>query len=340
MKEKYSTKTNLAEHQFRQSTSHIISKYSIIGDKSNVLIMQGYKHDSDRPVFVKYLKGPSGSDRAKSEFNALKCYHAGMSNHTSLSVPQPYGIFLDGHGGAAIICEWTNLQRGELWFKLGMPLEFFRRHGIRQSAAWLRLYHEIGGTEIKRLDQSLDFNMLVSDFSSVARQSITLQSNKIIYPEQKEILIEKLSFAAKEKVIHSKLHGDFTPANIFLGPRQAVGFDFTAENTGPILLDIGKFLSALIWYGHLGIGGRQGHKFLKDSRVFLQAYTGGANRHSDLVVCLFHIRSLVERAQQLSSQFETASSKKLRRAHKNFSMVVEVLGHLLLTLQKKPTQFH
>ena len=182
--------------------------------------------------------------------------------------------------------------------------------------------------------------MLVSDFSSVASQSITLQSNKIIYPEQKEILIEKLSFAAKEKVIHSKLHGDFTPANIFLGPGRAVGFDFTAENTGPILLDIGRFLSTLIWYGHLGIGRRQGHKFLKDSRVFLQAYTGGANRHSDLVVCLFHIRSLVARAQQLSSKFETASSKKLRRAHRNFSMVAEVLGHLLLTLPKQPTQFH
>lgn len=337
MNAKYRSTTSLAEYQFRQSTSHIISEYSILHDKNHVLIIRGHKHNCDRPVFVKYFKGPSGSDRARSEFKALKCYYARMLNNSSLSVPQPYSIFLDGHGGATIICEWTSFPRGDSWFKIAMPLEFLRHYGIRQCAAWLRLYHEIGGTEMKRLDQSLDFNMLVSDFSSVASQSITLQSKKILGHELKEILLEKLSLGVKETVIHSTLHGDFTPSNIFLGPRQVVGFDFTARNTGSVLLDIGKFLSALVWYGHLGTGGRQGQKFLKDSRVFLKTYTGGGNHHSDLVVYLFLIRSLVTRAQLITSQFETASSRKLRTAHKNFAMLAEVISYLLLTLQKQPT---
>lgn len=322
------------EERFKQSTRHIIAKYSVLQNKRNCIIIRGRRHGSDAFVFVKYYKGLPGAvvDKAQAEFSALKRYHSEMSDFPSSSVPAPYAIVLDGYGGAAIICEWINLWRGDVWFKLGMPVEFIRRHGLRQSALWLRRFHEIGGNEIKPLDGSLDVDQLASDYVEFANLCRALRCKQELPLHQRDILLAALSIGAGRKVLHSKLHGDFTPANIFLAPGLGVGFDFTATKSGPVLRDIGKFLSALVWYGHFGLGGGRGKKFLKDSEVFLKAYPVDSSMHDELVENIFYIHSLLDYAQRASAQLASAPEEKRKCARANIGMIADVVSHLMARL--------
>ena len=322
------------EARFRQSTQHIIAKYSVLQNKLDRVIIRGRRYGSGATVFIKYYTGSRGPvvDKVQAEFFALQRYHSAMSDNPSSSVPAPYDFVPDGYGGATIICEWINLWRGDAWFKLGMPFESIRRHGLRQSAAWLGRFHKIGGNEIRPLEGSLDVHKLASDYVEFGNLYGALSCNQDLLLRQKEILLAVLTSSAGKNVLHSKLHGDFTPANIFLAPGREVGFDFAAPKFGPVLLDMGKFLSALIWYGHFGIGGKRGEKFLKDGEIFLQAYPGEYQVHDELVVNIFYIRSLLNYARPLSAQLISAPEKKTKRGLANIRMIAEVLSHVLSRL--------
>lgn len=227
-----------------------IHSYSIIHKwKNNAVVSLKASHENGTPVFVKcFLNEAHGYANAVNYYEKLSHYHKALGGALQLSCPKPIDLNVKKHVGGAIVSEWIAMPRGDAYFKLTMPCEPLRKAGLKQAARWLAAFHTAGMTFNPRPNGSSPARALIAD-SPAGNQN-----------EHGDHLIKR------------RLHGDFSPSNIFMNLRNAVGFDFVAEE-GPTSLDIAKFVTATAWYGSARVLTTYGKRFERDLGYFADCYS-------------------------------------------------------------------
>ena len=321
-----STEAQFSEDDFVRLTGEAVKRFSIFYRHGNTTCLKGWT-DTNDPLFIKYFRGGDGGMNAAAEYQALTKYYDGMKDSQTCKCQKPLGLFQDDTIGGAILSEWTTARRGDRYFKLFMPFGFLRRRGIVGAADWLSTFHNVSGLSQSPLIQCVDLDRLMEDLSLVsAAQYFAGEKAKL----QKKVAEfgAQLHDAKSEPVLCSKMHGDFTPANLFITRKEVIGFDFTAKSTGPVLLDIGKFLTTLIWYGYFDLRKAPGEKFLDDVTLFMSAYSKRVAIDPPEIRRIFLVKALVDLARRLETEAKAGGAKKATKK-KHRARVLGVLGHVL-----------
>jgi hypothetical protein len=320
-----STEAQFLTDDFARLTGEAVKRPSIFYRHGNITCLKGWT-DANQPLFIKYFRGGDGGVNAAAEYQALTKYADGMKDSKTCRCQKPLGLFRDDTIGGAILYEWTTARRGDRYFKLFMPFGFLRRKGIAGSAEWLSTFHRVSGLYHTPLMQCLDIDRLTEDLSLVAAQYSVSEKSRL--GQKVADFGAMLRGASSEPVLCSKMHGDFTPANLFITRKEVIGFDFTANATGPVLLDTGKFLTTLIWYGYFDLTKAPGEKFLEDASVFMSAYSKRVDLDAPEIRRIFLIKALVDQARRLETEAKAGGAKKATKT-KHLARVRGVLNHVL-----------
>jgi hypothetical protein len=306
-------------------TGDTIRRVSIFRDTGRIISMKGW-NTNNQPLFVKFFPGPQGGAAARDEYDALLRYHDSMRGHGTCKCQKPIGIFRDDEFGSVLLFEWTTARRGDRYFKLFVPFGFLRRRGIASTAEWLSTFHQIGGISYAPLQDCLDGDRLVSDLTALAALAPNLTKLGHSAVQDFAQLVER---NASTPVTCAKIHADFLPINIFITGKEVIGFDFTAHTTGPVLVDIARFLTALIWYGSLDLTKSQGEKFLADVGVFMDSYSRQVAADTPDIQKIFYVKALVDSARGLHEAAQMGSARKRMTKRKHLRMMTQVLAHVL-----------
>jgi hypothetical protein len=306
-------------------TGDTIRRVSIFRDTGRIISMKGWS-TSDQPLFVKYFPGRQGGAAARAEYDALLRYHEQMRGNSTCKCQKPIGIFRNDDFGSVLLFEWTTSRRGDRYFKLFMPFAFLRRRGIASTAEWLSTFHQIGGISCAPLKEHLDGDRLVADLTALAAVAPDLTKLGRSAIQEFAKMVER---NASAPVTCAKIHADFLPINIFITRKEVIGFDFTAHATGPVLVDIARFLTSLIWYGSLDLTKNRGEKFLADVQVFMNGYSRQVAADSWDIQKIFFLKALADSARGLYEAAQTGSARKRVTKRKHLRMMTQVLAHTL-----------
>jgi hypothetical protein len=304
------------EDDFIRLTGEIVRRFSVFHRHGDVACIKGWTA-KDEPLFIKFFFGSRALSDANAEYQALARYSESMKDAKGCRCPRPVAFLQNDGIGGAILCEWTAARRGDRYFKLFMPFGFLRRKGITGVAEWLGTFHAASGVTERPLDEVLDRAGLMAELAALLGEGRELAAFKAM-----------LAANAAGPVRCARLHGDFTPSNLFITRSEVIGFDFTAEASGPALLDAGKFLTALIWYGYFDLTKTPGQKFREDSRLFLSAHASRAGADAPEVTKAFLVKALVDLAQKLQLDMETGVKRKATK-QKHLAIIRKVLQHTL-----------
>jgi hypothetical protein len=312
------------EDAIARLTGDTIKRVSIFRDTGRIISMKGWS-TTNQPHFIKFFPGSQGAAAARAEYDALLRYHDSMRGNGTCTCQKPIGIFRDDFG-SALLFEWTTARRGDRYFKLFVPFGFLRRRGLVGTAEWLSTFHRIGGISYSPLKDRLDGERLVADLQVLA-DAVSCRKK----PGRREIqqFAQLVRRNADTPVTCAKIHADFLPINIFITRKEVIGFDFTADATGPVLVDIARFLTVLIWYGTLDLTKTRGEKFLADVRVFMDRYSRQVTPDAADVQTIFHVQALVDSARGLHQAEQSASGGKRMTKRKHLRMMMQVLTHVL-----------
>lgn len=281
---------------------------------------------SGAPVFVKYFTGGNGARKASNEFTALLKYHNAMPRELGFSCPTPLDCWLDTNWGGAYVLEWINDRRGDSYFKTYMPFEFIRKDGIRRSAEWISLFHSIGGLRSVPVRNVLDVE---SSFDEVERTILGDRKLLAAHPLNSKLseFRQRLMNLGSQTVTTTLIHGDFTPANIFITKTGVIGFDFTATSIRPAAVDIASFLAPLLWYGSSRILKSKGDQFRADLDLFLKHYARHSSVDTFEVIMLFCLVELMRRGHTLKQQAASATYWKRWSRLNHMRMIRKIVLH-------------
>lgn len=306
-------------------TGDTVRRVSIFRDTGDIISMKGWG-TSDQPLFVKFFPGREGGPAARAEYDALLRYHDRMRGNNACGCQKPIGIFRDENFGSALLFEWTTARRGDRYFKLFVPFAFLRRRGIAATAVWLSTFHQIGGLSYEPLRNCLDGDRLIKDLEGLAELA---PSEKPLSHAALQDFAQLVERNGSTPVTSAKIHADFLPMNVFITRKEVIGFDFTANQTGPVLIDIARFLTTLVWYGSFDPMRNRGEKFLADVRVFMEAYSRQVGPDSPEIQKIFYIRALMDSVHRLHEGAQTASARKRMTKRKHLRIMAQVLSHVL-----------
>jgi len=266
------------------------------------------KLPSGEPVFVKYFSGQNGAEEAEKGFGAISKYYSAMPRSLGYTCARPIDCWTDTRLGGAYLLEWIEGRRGDDYFKSFSPFESLRTEGIRRSAEWLGIFHSIGSVGSATLQDFLDLDSVAIEITRSTFDNGSKSKTSSILSVL--LLQERITGLKEAKVSITRVHGDFTPANLFINRDKLVGFDFTADVVAPAMTDVASFLLPLLWYGSLKDLGGKGKRFRSDLELFLNSYTKYSPAPSLDVSILFCLIELMRRQQILKKQIAEVGLRK------------------------------
>ena len=315
------------EESFSQLATGKLSKYSSFKASRNVVCLRA-NTSSGNKVFVKYFTGATGAGEATKVFHAASRYYNAMPRDLGYSCPRPLDCWTDESLGGAYISEWIDDRRGDSYFKTYMPIELARRHGIRRSAEWLGIFHTIGGFKPAPIGKVVNTQAVCSALEQmIVGERNTLRANSSL-ENQLFDLKQKILRLDKVNATMTRIHGDFTPANLFINKARIVGFDFTAESVSPAATDIAAFLSPLLWYGSIKFLFNKGAQFSSDLDLFLKHYTRYNSADNFDAIVLFSLAELIRRLDVLEKQYIRANTRKRWSKSLHSRIVSKALRHV------------
>ncbi len=299
--------------------------------RDGTLLIKCHERRQNAPVFIKYYNFCGGAIEAQREYDALRSYSA-VSGNGKVGVPQPIGIFRDSASGAMVASEWVNCPMALTWLNIGSVVPSVRTRVLRDTARWLRWFHDAAPSHDRSLEDSLDLEQLCADLELIAERGSQLLPRHKFRPCRKAIL-DKAAVKIPN-VTHARLHGDLWLKNVLLSPSRTIGLDFATGSIGPIFTDIGKFLShaaILEIYGSLGSVSR---RFFDGASTFIDAYSNGERDGADTALLLFNSRALVDRANEQMGRATSQSTIKRMRRLREAECVLHILGDLMRQLAR------
>ncbi|MEM9761489.1 MAG: phosphotransferase [Pseudomonadota bacterium] len=316
-----------SEAQFREASAHVLESWQVFDRRPEAVAMKA-RSRTFGDVFVKYYPQPGGAERVATEFEALRHYSDAMRDVDGFGVLRPITTIEDKSGGGALVAEWIRLHRGDRWFKLSMPFNFARRHGIRRVAKWLQLFHTVGQTEPAAVTEALDRERLLTEFEVIMSAYRGSAHPSLDVSRKLDLLSESVDRVSGESVPCSRLHADFMPQNTFISRNQVVGFDFEATDRGPVLRDIGNFASNTLWMSYSSMSWRQIRIFKEDTELFLESYFAGLKVNPALLR-LFMIEAMVKKATGVRKKGMNTTQMKRWTAQRHLNTLGAALDHFV-----------
>lgn len=239
--------------------------------------------------------------QARYYLDALEHCHARRDEAAGLSVPEPYGAA----GEQGLLCEWIDASRASDLI-LSRPFGLRRRAIIRRSAQWLRWFHECRPALERPFDPAPMFNAI----------------ERVCTAEQRDGLLNHAlatlgQLPGSPTLLHGKVHGDFTPSNLFIDGPRTLGFDFTARSTAPLALDACRYLTYLSIYRWWAPSARDLRRWgcsAADRTVFVEAYGGPLALLPQREFLQLQLFELVRRYASLLALRARAEERSWRRA--------------------------
>ncbi|HUE45167.1 MAG TPA: hypothetical protein VMO81_02840 [Aestuariivirgaceae bacterium] len=186
------------------------------------------------PLAVKVYCTASPDALPARQLRVLRQYHDAMAGRPDLTVPTPWAA-LPKH--RALMMEWIDAPRVD---KL-LNRAFGRTERSRIMAAagrWLRHFHDQGKRDARRLG---DLDLLRPLDTLMGKSGVATVADPA-FRATHATLQDCLRDLSDVPIALVTAHGDFAPANLFLGDDRAVGFDFKAHKARPVARDIMHFL--------------------------------------------------------------------------------------------------
>lgn len=300
------------------------SKVSQKGE-GRLVFFKCYEINSNKAIFIKYHRHANGMAQARAEFDALCTYFSASDQRWG--VPRPVGVFSDSAGGGLVAAEWVNLPMAATWLKVAGVVPYIRDFVIHRSAEWLRWFHSVKWAQPISLKDAVDLDRIVEDIAQVIKHGEQLKCSGLRY-FSRAVLVSAVR--KHDVVLHqARLHGDFWQKNILLNPWQAIGVDLGNSVTGPVLLDISKFVSHLAVQSRVRTLANSRKCILADSAAFMETYSKGEYAGGNLALLLFNIRALLDLALDLAARIEHQPPNKKTRRYKEFRGAFLALRTLL-----------
>lgn len=184
-----------------------------------------------------YRKDAVGKMLAKSiHKQSLRFSRAGTAE---FAVPEPVMFIQDEN---TLAMEYINAPLAGSLLRKGFHSKQTRESITRKSAGWLRWFHGQSELGSEPFDAARFNRRLAKTLEKVSTQNPTALSRD-------PFLNTCVEFAGKiatgmDGVLmpHARVHGDFTPFNLFAHGDKTIGFDYQVKHRQPISHDICRFL--------------------------------------------------------------------------------------------------
>jgi hypothetical protein len=168
------------------------------------------------------------------QLRVLRQYHDAMAGQPGLTVPAPWAA-LPKH--RALIMEWIDAPRADkLLARAATRPE--RDRIMAAAGCWLRHFHDQGAQDVRPLG---DLDLLRPLHTLMGRDGGATAPDpafRTAYVTLQDCARE----LGETEIALVTVHGDFSPANLFLGDDRTIGFDFKANKVRPAARDIMHFL--------------------------------------------------------------------------------------------------
>jgi Ser/Thr protein kinase RdoA (MazF antagonist) len=235
------------------------------------------------PFAVKvYRPGAAMALRLREHVEAMERLHARMASVPELTVPRPHGAVPEHR---AVIMEWLNEPLMRSLLKSACTLPGRRRQLIRRAGRWLAHFHR----HSEPIDRPFSAQSLVEPVVKLAKGSTTADP---MFARSLAILKAVAPTLEGTPAAHAKVHRDFTPFNLFVGPERTVGIDVFGLVRDCVAADLSRFLV------HLGIFRRRLDRLrqpaptgntLADYEAFLGGYESGDQAATGKLLLFAHL---------------------------------------------------
>lgn len=170
----------------------------------------------------------------RRQMRVMRQYRDSMAGRPDLTVPRPWAA-LPKH--RALMMEWIDAPRADKLLKRTVG-RTNRCRIMTAAGRWLRHFHDQGEHDMQPLGDLDLLRPLHTIMGSAAVAAAPDPAFRTAYATLQDCVRE----LGDTPVALVTAHGDFSPANLFLGEDRAVGFDFKAKPVLPAARDIMHFL--------------------------------------------------------------------------------------------------
>jgi hypothetical protein len=167
------------------------------------------------------------------QLRVLRQYHDAMAGRADLKVPTPWAALPEHR---ALMMEWIDAPRVDKL--LNRTSRTDRSHIMAAAGRWLRHFHDQGEHTVRLLGDLDLLRPLNTLMGSSGLATAPDPAFRTAYATLQDCVRE----LGDVPIPLVTAHGDFSPANLFLGDDRVVGFDFKAHKARPAPRDIMHFL--------------------------------------------------------------------------------------------------
>lgn len=153
-------------------------------------------------------------------------------------VPEPVMLL---KGSRALVMEYINAPMSSKLLLKASLSGSTQDQIISKSAAWLRWFHD----QSKTRPQPFDASLVTQKFQRIVRRTAEMTGAE----SQDRFVLDCVKVAERiarrmneMRVPHGRVHGDFTPHNLFLNGNVITGIDFQECTRLPLVQDISRYM--------------------------------------------------------------------------------------------------
>jgi hypothetical protein len=209
-------------------------KVSVVTTARESWLFKAASPQAPWPLAVKVYCTATPDALPARQLRVLGQYHDAMAGQPGLTVPAPWAV-LPQH--RALMMQWIDAPRvDKLLNRASGRTE--RSRIMAEAGRWLRHFHDQGEHDARRLGDLDLLRPLDILMGSLGLETAPDPAFRTAHATLQDC-VRDLRDAPIPLVT---AHGDFSPANLFLGNDRAVGFDFKAKPAWPAARDIMHFL--------------------------------------------------------------------------------------------------
>ena len=212
-------------------------------------------------------------------------------------VVEPLALHALPEGRAALVIEHVGFVNAEHWLRWTAHIKWLRQFALLHVANWLVRFHQAGKPKHGDFQDFFDKKAFFERVDDLPNEhgAVAALKARVLASDLSSLIAAQ----ATTQVPLSRVHGDFTPANIIITPKQAIGIDFERARQGCIYVDIAKFLSIMTRY--LLIRSRRARQAIlkNDVLIFEAAYEDRGLQLDRRLLFLFYLDAVLERVERI-----------------------------------------
>lgn len=203
-------------------------------------IYQATSKTSQLLLAVKHYNLSTNKNAVQQQYNALQKYQGTMTGQdNSLHVPRVYTFDQEQR---LLIMEWVKGK--SLHQKLWTTPEFLftKKNTLALCGQWLRTFHAASYFNKKKVILDNYLKGIKKELSKRESKNCRLTSLHQDFTSAYNFLNKAVQQCPEPIDLHAIAHGDFTPYNLILDTRTAVGVDIWASTEKPVLVDLSRMI--------------------------------------------------------------------------------------------------